>query len=295
MRDFLSKVNERIVVLDGAMGTELDRRGMPAGYCPELWNVEQPEKVREIHRAYIDAGSDAVLTNTFGGNRLKLAAYELADRAHELNVRAAEIARWEAGDDHFVLGDIGPTGLFMEPLGTTSYNEFYEAFAEQVEAFVAGGADAVIVETMSAVEEAVAAVRAAKAACSLPVLALMGFNRDADGEGFHTIMGVDIERAVNELSEAGADAVGTNCWNPPGEMCEIVRRIRQFTDKPVVAEPNAGQPKLVDGKTVFDETPEAMADGVEELVGAGSRIIGGCCGTTPEHIRLMVSRARQLA
>ena len=256
MRDFLKTVNERIVVLDGAMGTELDKRG----YCPEMWNVEQPEKVREIHRAYIDAGSDAVITNTFGGNRLKLAAYDLADRAHELNARAAEIARLEAGDDHFVLGDIGPTGLFMEPLGTTSYNEFYEVFAEQVSAFVAGGADAVIVETMSAVEEAVAAVRAAKATCSLPVLALMGFNRDADGEGFHTVMGVDIERSVNDLSEACADVVGTNCWNPLGEMCEIVRRMKQFTEKPVVAEPNAGQPKLVDGKTVFDETPEMMAD-----------------------------------
>ena len=295
MRDFLKTVNERIVVLDGAMGTELDRRGMPAGYCPELWNVEQPEKVREIHRAYIDAGSDALLTNTFGGNRLKLAAYDLADRAGELNARAAETARLEAGDDRFVLGDVGPTGLFMEPVGTTSYDEFYEAFAEQVEALVAGGADAVIVETMSAVEEAVAAVRAAKAARSLPVLALMGFNRDADGEGFHTIMGVDIETAVNKLSEAGADCVGTNCWNALGEMCEIVRRIRRFTEKPIVAEPNAGQPKLVDGKTVFDETPEMMADGVEELVGAGARIIGGCCGTTPEHIRLMASRARQLA
>ena len=294
MRGFLIMVNERTVVLDGAMGTELDKRGMPAGYCRELWNVEQPEKVRNIHLAYIDAGSDAVLTNTFGGNRLKLAAYDLADRAHELNVRAAEIARLEAGDDHFVLGDIGPTGLFMEPLGTTSYDEFYEAFAEQAEAFVAGGADAVIVETMSAVEEAVAAVRAAKGTCSLPVLALMGFNRDADGEGFHTVMGVDIERAVNELSEAGADVVGTNCWNSFGEMCEIVRRMKRFTEKPVVAEPNAGQPKLLDGKTVFDETPEMMADGVENLVGAGARIIGGCCGTTPEHIRLMASRARQL-
>lgn len=295
MRDFLIMVNERTVVLDGAMGTELDELGMPAGYCRELWNVEQPEKVREIHRAYIDAGSDAVLTNTFGGNRLKLAAYDLSDRAHELNAQAAKIARLEAGDDRFVLGDIGPTGLFMEPLGTTSYDEFYEAFAEQVSAFVAGGADAVIVETMSAVEEAVAAVRAAKGTCSLPVLALMGFNRDADGEGFHTVMGVDIERAVNELSEAGADVIGTNCWNSVGEMCEIVRRMKRFTEKPVVAEPNAGQPKLVDGKTVFDETPEMMADGVENLVGAGARIIGGCCGTTPEHIRLMASRARQLA
>jgi len=295
MRDFLSEINKRIVVLDGAMGTELDRRGMPPGYCHELWNAEQPEKVREIHRAYIDAGSDAVLTNTFGGSRLKLAAYDLADRAHELSARAAEIARLEAGDDHFVLGDIGPTGLFMEPLGTTSYNEFYEAFAEQVEAFVAGGVDAVIVQTMSAVEEVVAAVRAAKATCSLPVLALMGFKRDADGKGFHTIMGVDIERAANELSEAGADVLGTNCWNSLGEMCEIVRRMKRFTEKPLAAEPNAGQPRLVEGKTVFDETPETMADGVEELVGAGARIIGGCCGTTPEHIRLMALRARLLA
>ena len=282
-------------MLDGAMGTELDKRGMPAGHCRELWNVEQPAKVREIHRAYVEAGSDAVLTNTFGGNRLKLAAYDLVHQAYDLNARAAEIARLEAGDDHFVLGDIGPTGLFMEPLGTTSYDAFYEAFAEQVEAFVASGADAVIVETMSAVEEAVAAVRAAKATSSLPVLALMGFNRDADGEGFHTIMGVDIEQAVNELSEAGADVVGTNCWNSLGEMCEIVRRMKQYTEKPVVAEPNAGQPKLVDGKTVFDETPEMMAGGVEDLIGAGARIIGGCCGTTPEHIRLMASRARRLA
>jgi len=294
MRDFLSEVKKRIIVLDGAMGTELDRRGMPAGYCHELWNVEQPEKVREIHRSYIQAGADAVLTNTFGGSRLKLAAYELADKAYELNLRATEIARKEAGDDHFVLGDIGPTGLFMKPLGTASRAEFHEAFTEQVAAFVEGGVDAVIVETMSAVEEAVVAVRAAKEASSLPVLGLMGFKRDADGEGFHSVMGVDIERAVKELSEAGADVVGTNCWNPLSEICEIVRRMRRLTQKPLAAEPNAGQPKLVDGKTIFDESPAKMADGVEELVAAGARIIGGCCGTTPEHIRLIVSRIRDL-
>jgi 5-methyltetrahydrofolate--homocysteine methyltransferase len=147
---------------------------------------------------------------------------------------------------------------------------------------------------MSAIEEAVVAVRAAKEACSLPVLGLMGFQRDADGEGFHTVMGVDIKRAVGELSEAGADVVGTNCWNSVDEMCEIVRRMKLFTQKPVAAEPNAGQPKLVDGKTVFDETPEKMADGVDALVSAGARIIGGCCGSTPEHIRLMASRAREL-
>ena len=294
MRDFLDQVNERIVVLDGAMGTELDRRGIPTGHCHELWNVEQPEQVRDIHRAYLQAGADAVLTNTFGGSRLKLAAYGLADRAYELNLRATELARVEAGDDHFVLGDIGPTGLFMEPLGTTSQSEFHDAFAEQVDAFVAGGADAVIVQTMSAIEEAVAAVRAARETCSLPVLGLVGFKRDADGDAFHTVMGVDIERAVNELSEAGADVIGTNCWNSLGEICEIVRRMKRLTHKPLAAEPNAGQPTLVEGKTVFDESPERMADGVEELVGAGARIIGGCCGTTPEHIRLMTLRVRQL-
>ena len=294
MRDFLNAVNKSVVVLDGAMGTELDKRGMPVGYCRELWNVEEPEKVREIHRAYIEAGADAVLTNTFGGSRLKLAAYDLADRARELSLRAAEIARLEAGDDHFVLGDIGPTGLFMEPLGATSYEEFYDTFAEQVDAFVAGGADAIIVETMSAVEEAAVAVRAARETSSLPVLGLMGFQRDADGEGFHTVMGVDIERAVKELSDAGADIVGTNCWNSAGEMCEIVRRMKQFTEKPLAAEPNAGQPKLVEGKTVFDETPEMMADGLEELVRAGARIVGGCCGSTPEHIRLTAARVKNL-
>jgi 5-methyltetrahydrofolate--homocysteine methyltransferase len=294
MRNFLDEVNKRIVVLDGAMGTELERRGMPAGYCHELWNVEQPETVREIHRSYIQAGADAVLTNTFGGSRLKLAAYDLADRAYEINLRATEIARLEAGDDHFVLGDIGPTGLFMEPLGKTSQSEFHEAFAEQVAAFVEGGVDAVIVQTMSAVEEAVAAVRAAKETSSLPVLGLMGFKRDADGEGFHSVMGVDIQRAVNELSEAGADILGTNCWNALSEICEIIRRMRRLTQKPLAAEPNAGQPKLVDGKTVFDESPEKMAGGVQELVAAGARVIGGCCGTTPDHLRLIVSRIRQL-
>jgi 5-methyltetrahydrofolate--homocysteine methyltransferase len=295
MPGFLGAVNERVVVLDGAMGTELDKRGMPVGYCRELWNVEEPDKVRDIHRAYIEAGADAVLTNTFGGSRLKLAAYGLADRARELNRRAAENARLEAGDAHFVLGDIGPTGMFMEPLGTTSRQEFYEVFAEQAEAFAEGGSDAIIVETMSAIEEAVVAVRAAKEVCSLPVLGLMGFQRDADGEGFHTVMGVDIERAVRELSEAGADVIGTNCWNSVGEMCEIVRSMKQFTQKPIAAEPNAGQPKLVDGQTVFDETPEKMVEGVDELMSAGARIIGGCCGSTPEHIRLIALRARNPA
>jgi 5-methyltetrahydrofolate--homocysteine methyltransferase len=294
MRDFLDEVNRRIVVLDGAMGTELDRRGMPAGYCHELWNVERPETVREIQRGYIEAGADALLTNTFGGSRLKLAAYHLSDRAYEFSLRGTEIARLEAGDDHYVLGDIGPTGLFMEPLGTTSRDEFHEAFAEQVAAFVEGGADGVIVETMSAIEEAVAAVRAAKETSSLPVLGMMGFKRDADGQGFHSVMGVDIKTAVDELSKAGADVIGTNCWNPLSEICEIIRRMRPLTQKPLAAEPNAGQPRLVNGKTVFDESPEKMADGMEELVTAGARIIGGCCGTTAEHLRLMVSRIRQL-
>ncbi len=288
MQNILEKLKSgQILFCDGAMGTFLQAKGLKPGECPELWCVERPDDVRDIHRQYRQAGSDIVECNSFGGSRYKLKHYDLADRAGEINQAAAAVAREVAGDDQYVLGSAGPTGEFMAPLGLETEENFYEAFREQITAFEAGGADAVIIETMTALEEAAVAVRAAKENTNLVVMASFTFDPQKGG-GYASMMGVTPEKFAEAIIEAGADIIGTNCGTGPDHMIEIVKILRATApDMPIIAMANAGMPVIENGQTVFKETPEAMASKAPLLVAAGANIIGGCCGTGPAHIAAM--------
>ena len=279
LEDILTR---RPVLLDGAMGTMLQAAGMPTGVSPEVWALENRDVLAGVHEAYVEAGADAILTCTFGGSRWKLDTAGADEPAAPLNRRLAEIARKAAGDA-LVLGDIGPTGEMVAPLGLHERDEFVAVFTEQARGLADGGADALIVETMHDLTETLAAVEAAQAT-GLPVLAAMSFQRDADGQNYHTIMGVDPAAAAEVLTRAGCAAVGTNCGVGIEDMIRIVAAMAPATDLPLLAEPNAGMPRLVDGKTVFDASPEQMAGQLADLLAAGARIVGGCCGTTPRHI-----------
>ncbi len=273
-----------VLTSDGAWGTELSRAGLPPGVAPEQWNLDNPDAVRRVAQSYVDAGADIILTNSFGGSRFKLAKAGLDD-VKGVNLRAAEISRAAAGDRAFVFASVGPTGEFMAPLGTISEAEMRAAFAEQIGALVEGGADGIVIETMTALDEALAALRAAKETCDLPVVA--SFTFDSGPAGYATMMGVRPEQAAAEVTKAGAQLVGSNCGLGAQEMVEVVRLLKGSTDLPIWAKPNAGAPQLVDGETVFRETPEETASRVKEMIQAGARVVGGCCGTTPEHIRLI--------
>ena len=290
--DLLETLNERLLVCDGAMGTQLQARGLGPGEPPDQWNITRPEAIREIHRSYLDAGADIILTNTFGASRFKLANFGLEERTGEINIAAARLARTEAEGKRFVFGDIGPTGRLLAPLGSDSFDDFYQVFKEQAQALAQGGVDAIIIETMLALDEARAAVLAAKENTHLPVIALMKFEKDRARDDYHTVMGVSIPQAVTGLSEAGAVILGANCVSGIKAATQIIRRMRPLADKPLMVEPNAGIPRLVSGKTIFDESPEDMAAGTPDLIAAGANIIGGCCGTTPEHIRLIARKVK---
>lgn len=274
----------RTLVSDGAWGTFLQRSGLQPGDCPELWCVEHRDVVAGIARNYIEAGADMVETNSFGGTRSKLAHYGLADRAVELNEAAAAISREAAGPDRHVIASIGPTGKMLL-MGDVSEDELYDAFKEQAVALERGGADACCIETMAAIDEATLAVRAARENTSLEVICTFTFERTIQGH-YRTMMGVSPADMAAALLEAGAQVVGTNCGNGIERMIDIVREIRAATaDTPILVHANAGMPVNVDGVDRFPETPGDMAARVGELVAAGANVIGGCCGTTPEHIR----------
>ena len=274
----------KILVCDGAMGTFLHQQGLKPGECPELWCVERAEDVKKIHRAYREAGSHLVECNSFGGSRCKLAEYGLGDRVSEINQAAAALAKAVAGPDQFVLGSIGPTGEFMEPLGDLEEAEIIEIFREQAVAMEAGGTDVVIVETMTALEEALAAVRAVKDYTQMAVIASFTFDPLMKG-GYATMMGLRPAAAATAVREAGADMVGSNCGLGPEHLLQVLREMNEAEPGfSLLAMPNAGMPVFENGSTVFKESPEDMADYVPELLAAGVRILGGCCGTTPAHI-----------
>lgn len=281
----LDKLEKKQILLsDGAWGTFLQATGLKPGECPELWNVSRREDVIKIAESYIEAGSDIIETNSFGGSIFKLSQYGLADRVYDLNKAASEISREAAGKDRHVAGSVGPTGKMLI-MGDVTEEELYNAFKEQSIALEAGGADIIIIETMSALDEAALAVRAARENTRCVIIVTMTFDGDPLS-GYHTMMGVSPAEMVVAMKEAGADIVGSNCGNGIENMIGIVKEIRN-TDRniPVMIQANAGVPEFIDGKTVFRESPELMASFVPALIEAGANIIGGCCGTTPKHIK----------
>lgn len=283
----------KVLVADGGWGTELSRLGLAAGESPEKWNLDQPDKVCAVARSYVQAGSDIILTNTFGGSRLKLDKVGLGDKVAEVNRAGAELSKQAAGDGAIVLASVGPTGEFVEPLGTITESEMVDCFAEQIRALIEGGADGIVVETMMDLNEAKAALKAAKDNASCPVVVSMTYEKGA--AGIATMMGILPEQAAGELEAAGADVIGANCGAGIDVMTEVARALSQATGKPIWAKPNAGLPQLIDGQTVFAETPEEMVRHLPSLIDAGARIVGGCCGTTPAHIRAFADEVGKFA
>jgi 5-methyltetrahydrofolate--homocysteine methyltransferase len=275
---------EKVLICDGAMGTELQRHGLQPGECPELWCVENSDAVRAIHQNYRQAGSDIVETNTFCCSRYKLRKFGLEKRVAEICLAGAALAREVAGADQYVMASMGPTGEFMQPIGLESEQSFYDAFAEQATAFAAGGADAVIVETMTAIEECCAAVRAVRDNTDLTCIASFTFDPLSDGR-YASMMGVYPDQFAKAALDAGAHIIGANCGLGAEHMLKIVEILVATADgKPVMAMPNAGMPILESGVTIFPEGAEQFAVKAAELITAGASIIGGCCGTTPAHI-----------
>jgi 5-methyltetrahydrofolate--homocysteine methyltransferase len=281
-------IRERTLLGDGAMGTELMLAGLEQGNCGEAWNLTHPDRVLAIQRGYTSAGSDCLLTNTFGGSRIMLNRHGHADRVAEINAAAVRIAR-EAfgGRDGYVIGDIGPFGGLMEPYGDFTEHQVRDAFEEQARALVGAGADAIIIETQTSLEELRLGLEAAQEAGAACVIGSLAYDVTLDGSTFRTMMGVDPEHAAGFMRDHGADVVALNCGTGMDmeRAREAVLRYRRTTDLPVMAQPNAGQPKLVNMKVVYDETPEQMVRGVVPLLEAGTNIIGACCGSRPDHIR----------
>lgn len=291
------RIKQGLLLLDGAMGTELIVRGIEVGTCNDYLNIDSPDIISDIHNAYLLAGSDVIITNTFGANKYALARHGLAEQAARINKAGAQIARRAAGQQKYVLGDIGPSGDFLEPLGTLKPNELRDTYTAQAEALLAGGADGLIVETMTAIDEAVIAIEAAKSvAGNLPVVISMSFDRA--GNNFKTMMGVGVEAAVSKLVPLNVDAAGFNCGTL--SLDDYVKLAEKFVsavkalsdDVTVSAEPNAGKPELVEDKAVYKVSPDDFAAAAEKIRSAGVSIIGGCCGTSPAHIEAMAKKIR---
>lgn len=273
---------KKILISDGAWGTMLQAKGMTSDDCPEEWNISHAEEVKSVAAAYAAAGSDMVLSNTFGGSSIKLKKFGFEGRVAELNLAGIKNSVAGAGGK-LVAGSVGPTGEFMQPLGLMSAEEMEQVFSEQIAAMIEGGVDAVCIETFTAIEEAVCAVKAAKKINS-SIDVITTFTFDPTPNGFKTMMGIGPEDVYNALTDAGADIIGSNCGNGIDQMVGIVEEYRKATDMPLLIHANAGLPELVDGKTVFRQSPADMAAKTEALINAGANIIGGCCGTTPDHI-----------
>ena len=273
--------SRRVILGDGAMGTMLQLAGLVEG-APERWNVERPDVVSSIHRAYVEAGSDFISTNTFGGTRNRLQLDGLADRVGELNEAGARLARQAAGD-RLVAGSMGPTGELMEPLGLLTPDRARESFAEQARALKAGGVDYALVETMSALEEVQPAVAGARDA-GLPVAVTMSFDTN-----FHTMMGVKPAKAVATLAGWGVALVGANCGNGPAEIERIMTEMSQARPEGVflMAKSNAGMPRWKDDRITYGGTPQVMADYAQKMLALGVNVVGGCCGSAPEHVAAM--------
>ena len=288
MNTFLEQLNSgRVLISDGATGTYLQSHGLEPGGCPELMNADAPAVVRQMATDYFAAGADMVETNSFGGSRYMLAKYGQGERVEELNRLSAQNARSATPDGKFVIGSIGPTGEFLEPNGTATEQEMLDVFCEQARGLADGGVDCFCIETMSDMMEMSLAIRACKKTTGLPVFASLTF--DQGPRGFFTMFGITPVGAVEQMSKAGADVVGSNCGITIAQMIDIIAAMRQATDKPIITHVNAGIPKIINGRIVYPDTPDYMANLYPKLVEAGAGIVGGCCDTTPEHIRAIAN------
>lgn len=289
MSRLLAAIRSRVLLGDGAMGTQLQQAGLESGGCGEAWNVDHPDRVLAIQRRYVEAGSDCLITNTFGASRIMLARHDEAARTAEINKAGVTIAREAFGPKPgFVLGDIGPFGGLMEPYGEIARADVEAAFAGQAQALVAAGADAIIIETQTALEELEIAIAASKAAGAPAVIGSIAFDKMADEDDVRTMMGISPEQAAEFMAEQGVDILALNCGTGVDMRmaANIVRRYRAVSGLPIMAQPNAGAPVLENFKVLYRETPEEMARGLPALLDAGVAIVGGCCGSTPDHIRV---------
>ncbi|MCK5473282.1 MAG: homocysteine S-methyltransferase family protein [Planctomycetes bacterium] len=298
------RIKQGLFLLDGAMGTQFIARGIELGKCNDCLNIDSSDIVFDIHKSYFDAGSDAVITNTFGANRYALSKHGFGGLVEKINIEGAKLARRAAGDKRYVLGDIGPSGGFLAPLGDLEPEKLRDIFCEQANALLAGGVDGFIIETMTALDELAIAIKAVKSICDLPVFASMAF--DKAGADFRTMMGVDVKSAVSIMVALGVDAVGFNCGtislNEYVELAEkyvsvikVLEKERAMSDErrvTIFAEPNAGKPELIDGKAIYKILPDDFAVAVEKIYSAGVKIIGGCCGTSPQHIKALAEKLK---
>lgn len=280
--------DNRLIIADGATGTFLQRLGLPRGTAPERWNLENPDAILNLHHSYLAAGAELATTNTFGGTRYRLNGHGLGDRLSEVNRQAAQLARQAVGSAAFILGDLGPTGQLLEPMGSLTRDDAVAAYAEQVTELVAGGVDGIIIETMSDLEEARAAVEGARKVTDLPVLVTMSF--DTHGR---TMMGVDPARAARELWAMDVAIVGANCGRSLPENLEVIRKMREAVpEAALMAKPNAGLPHVSGDAVVYDVSPDVMADYGRRFAELGIKIMGSCCGSGPEHIQALADALR---
>lgn len=287
MKSILERIkSDDILVADGAMGSMLlsMAKDVIKKSCPEVVNLSHPEILEQIARLYLDAGAQIIQTNTFGGSPLKLSDYKLEDKTETINSTAVEAVRKTVGQEAYISASCGPSGKLLKPYGSIEREQMYDNFYRQLKVLIESEVDVLCIETMTDINEAVLAVKAARdISKSIPIMATMTYNFTP--RGFHTIMGVTIEKAAKELAAAGANIIGSNCGNGIENMILIARQYKEFTRLPLIIQANAGLPELQDGVPVYPETPEFMAGKVEDLLAAGVSIVGGCCGTTPDHIR----------
>ncbi|MCK4798776.1 MAG: homocysteine S-methyltransferase family protein [Spirochaetes bacterium] len=287
VKEFYKILQQKILILDGATGTQLQKRGMPKGVCPEQWVVDNPDVLIDIQREYKQSGSDVVYTCTLGATSLKLEEFGLENKAYELNKRLAQISREAMGNDGYVAGDMAPTGKFIEPFGDIPFEKAVDTYKEQATGLLHGGVDFFVIETMIDIQEMRAAIIAIKEVCDLPIIACLTYSED----GF-TLTGTDPISALITLQSLGAHAVGCNCSTGPDAMVKIIQKIKPYSKVPLIAKPNAGLPKLINGETIFDMGAEEYSKHIPAFLDAGVNLIGGCCGTSFEYIRLIAEQAK---